>query len=91
MPFRQAHEVSGRAVKAADEAGVQLWEVDLPAVDPALTPRAVEALSVDAALAAIALEYPRNRDSGLGLLESLRHAGAEGILDADGQRRTRSQ
>ena len=42
MPFRQAHEVSGRAVKAADEAGVQLWEVDLPAVDPALTPRAVE-------------------------------------------------
>ena len=52
MPFRQAHEVSGRAVKAADEAGVQLWEVDLPAVDPALTPRAVEALSVDAALAA---------------------------------------
>ena len=34
--------VSGRAVKAADEAGVQLWEVDLPAVDPALTPRAVE-------------------------------------------------
>ena len=25
-------------MKAADEAGVQLWEVDLPAVDPALTP-----------------------------------------------------
>ena len=49
MPFRQAHEVSGRAVKAADAEGVALWEVDLAAVDPALAD-AREALSVDAAL-----------------------------------------
>jgi argininosuccinate lyase len=52
MPFRQAHEVSGRAVRAADEAGVQLWEIDLTSVDPALGPGAYEALSVAAALAA---------------------------------------
>ncbi|HQR81122.1 MAG TPA: argininosuccinate lyase [Actinomycetota bacterium] len=52
MPFRQAHEVSGRAVKAADEAGVSLWELDLASVDPALSDEAREALSVDAALAA---------------------------------------
>jgi argininosuccinate lyase len=52
MPFRQAHEVSGRAVEAADEAGVALWEVDLSAVDAALGPDALDALSVDAALAA---------------------------------------
>ncbi len=51
MPFRQAHEVSGRAVKAADAQGVALWEVDLAAVDPALA-GAQEALSVDAALLA---------------------------------------
>ncbi len=52
MPFRQAHEVSGRAVRAADEAGVALWELDLAAVDPALTAQALDALSVPAALAA---------------------------------------
>ena len=52
MPFRQAHEVSGRAVKTADEAGVALWELDLPSVDPALTAQALDALSVPAALAA---------------------------------------
>ena len=51
MPFRQAHEVAGRAVKAADEAGVALWDLDLAAVDPALA-GGHEALSVDAALAA---------------------------------------
>nr|MCU0299908.1 argininosuccinate lyase [Candidatus Nanopelagicales bacterium] len=52
MPFRQAHEVSGRAVKAADTAGVALWELDLASVDPALTADALDALSVPAALAA---------------------------------------
>jgi argininosuccinate lyase len=52
MPFRQAHEVSGRAVKAADAAGVPLWELDLASVDSALSEDALEALSVPAALAA---------------------------------------
>jgi argininosuccinate lyase len=51
MPFRQAHEVAGRAVKAADQAGVPLWELDLVGVDPVLAGGG-EALSVDAALAA---------------------------------------
>ncbi|HRY09299.1 MAG TPA: argininosuccinate lyase [Candidatus Nanopelagicales bacterium] len=51
MPFRQAHEVAGRAVKAADEAGLALWELDLADVDPVLD-GAHEALSVDAALMA---------------------------------------
>ena len=52
MPFRQAHEVSGRAVAAADAAGLPLWEIDRAAVDPALDATAREALSVPAALAA---------------------------------------
>jgi argininosuccinate lyase len=39
-------------VRAADEAGVQLWEIDLTSVDPALGRGAYEALSVMAALAA---------------------------------------
>ncbi len=52
MPFRNAHEVSGRAVRAADEAGVQLWELDLASIDPALNEQALQALSVGAALAA---------------------------------------
>ncbi len=52
MPFRQAHEVSGAAVRAADEAGLQLWELDLAGVDPALSADAVQALTVQAALAA---------------------------------------
>jgi argininosuccinate lyase len=52
MPFRQAHEVAGRAVRAADDAGVALWELDLSSVDPALHAGALEALTVEAALAA---------------------------------------
>jgi len=55
MPFRQAHEVAGRAVKAADEAGLALWELDLADVDPVLD-GAHEALSVDAAL--VARDHP---------------------------------
>jgi argininosuccinate lyase len=52
MPFRQAHEVSGRCVKAADEAGVPLWEVDLASVDSSLSQKALSSLTVPAALAA---------------------------------------
>ncbi len=52
MPFREAHEVAGRAVKSADAAGVQLWELDFSAVHPALSDGARAALSVQAALAA---------------------------------------
>lgn len=29
VPFRTAHERSGRAVRAAEDAGVELWELDL--------------------------------------------------------------
>jgi len=52
MPFREAHEVSGRCVKVADESGVPLWELDLAAIDPALSDEALSALTVEAALAA---------------------------------------
>ena len=52
VPFRSAHEVSGAAVRAADDAGVQLWELDLAAVDPSLSDEALESLTVAAALAA---------------------------------------
>ena len=52
MPFRQAHELSGRCVRIADEAGIPLWELDLAAIDPALSDEARDALTVEAALAA---------------------------------------
>ena len=29
VPFREAHHITGRAVRLADEAGVKLWELDL--------------------------------------------------------------
>ncbi|MEZ5186909.1 MAG: argininosuccinate lyase [Candidatus Nanopelagicales bacterium] len=52
MPFREAHELSGRCVRAADDAGVPLWELDLGAIDPALSDEALSALTVEAALGA---------------------------------------
>ena len=55
MPFRQAHEVAGACVRAAEVRGVELWELtddELAAVSPALQPQVRERLSAEAAVAA---------------------------------------
>jgi argininosuccinate lyase len=55
MPFRQAHEVSGACVRAAEVRGVELWDLgdeELAGIDPALTAEVRERLSARAAVEA---------------------------------------
>ena len=55
MPFRSAHEVVGRLVKAAEARGVSLRALsvdELRAADPSLTPSVLEALDPARAVAA---------------------------------------
>jgi len=53
VPFREAHHVTGRAVKLAEERGVRLWELPLEAlreVEPRIDERIFDVLSVDASV-----------------------------------------
>jgi argininosuccinate lyase len=53
VPFREAHHITGRAVRAADEKGVKLWELDLAdlqAVDARIDSRIFDVLTVDASV-----------------------------------------
>ena len=54
VPFRDAHEVSGACVAAAEARGVELWDLtdeELAAASPLLTPEVREVLSTQGALA----------------------------------------
>jgi len=54
IPFRDAHHITGRTVKMAEERGVQLWELPLEAlqeVEPSIDARVYSVLSVDASVA----------------------------------------
>ena len=54
MPFREAHHVTGRLVKLAEQRGVGLAELplaDLQAIEPGITEQARSMLSVDASVA----------------------------------------
>ena len=54
VPFRQAHDITGRAVRAAEAAGVTLdglSDADLAAVDARITPAVRSVLSVEASVA----------------------------------------
>jgi argininosuccinate lyase len=54
VPFREAHHITGRAVKAAEEAGVGLAELPvetLQAIDRRIDARVFEVLSVEASVA----------------------------------------
>jgi argininosuccinate lyase len=54
VPFREAHHITGRAVKLAEERGIQLWELpldDLQAIDPRIDERLFQFLSVEASVA----------------------------------------
>jgi argininosuccinate lyase len=55
MPFREAHEVSGACVRAAEVRGVELWDLtddELLGISGALTPEVRDHLSAHAAVAA---------------------------------------
>jgi argininosuccinate lyase len=54
VPFREAHHITGRAVKLAEERGCGLAELPLDAlqaIDPRIDERAFDVLSVDASVA----------------------------------------
>jgi argininosuccinate lyase len=54
VPFREAHHITGRAVKAAEERGCGLADLsidDLQAIDPRIDQRVFDVLSVDASVA----------------------------------------
>ncbi|MGV9748150.1 argininosuccinate lyase [Rhodococcus zopfii] len=54
VPFRVAHEAAGACVKVAESRGVgleDLTDVELAAVDPALTPQVREVLTVEGSIA----------------------------------------
>ncbi len=54
VPFREAHHITGRAVKAAEEAGVALADLPLEAlkaIDPRIDARVYAVLTVDASVA----------------------------------------
>jgi argininosuccinate lyase len=54
LPFREAHHVTGRAVKRAEELGIGLDALslgDLTAIDARIDARVYDVLSVDASVA----------------------------------------
>jgi argininosuccinate lyase len=54
VPFRQAHDITGRAVKAAETRGVTLdglSDAELAAIDARITPAVRDVLSVEASVA----------------------------------------
>jgi argininosuccinate lyase len=54
IPFREAHHITGRAVKLAEERGIALDAIpldDLKAIDPRIDDRVYGVLSVDASVA----------------------------------------
>ncbi|MBI1352462.1 MAG: argininosuccinate lyase [Actinomycetales bacterium] len=53
VPFREAHEVAGASVRAAEARGVELWDLtdqELAAISPRLTPDVREVLTVRGSL-----------------------------------------
>jgi argininosuccinate lyase len=54
VPFREAHHITGRAVAAAEDAGVSLADLPietLKAIDPRIDERIYAVLTVDASVA----------------------------------------
>jgi argininosuccinate lyase len=53
IPFREAHHVTGRAVRLADERGAKLWDLkleDLAAIDARIDRRIFDVLGVEASV-----------------------------------------
>ena len=54
IPFREAHHITGASVKAAEEAGLQLWDLPLKIlqdIEPRITKDVYDVLSVEASVA----------------------------------------
>lgn len=54
VPFAQAHEVAGKAVRFCESRGIELQDLaedDLPAIDSRLTPDVLDVLSVEGSIA----------------------------------------
>ncbi|GAA1397386.1 argininosuccinate lyase [Luteococcus peritonei] len=55
VPFSQAHDISGKAVRYCEGRGIELFDLtaeDLPAIDENLTPEVLEVLSVEGSVSA---------------------------------------
>ena len=53
VPFREAHEIAGASVRAAEGRGIELWDLsdaELAAISPRLTPEVRSVLSVQGSL-----------------------------------------
>ena len=53
VPFREAHHITGRAVRMADERGAKLWELsldDLLSIDERIEAGVFNVLSLDASV-----------------------------------------
>jgi argininosuccinate lyase len=74
VPFREAHEVTGRLVAWCAERGVELAEADLDAISPHLTPEVREVLSVGSALAARTTRGSAGREAVVGQLVEVERA-----------------
>ncbi|MEE1622014.1 argininosuccinate lyase [Zafaria sp. Z1313] len=73
VPFRDAHELSGAAVKLAESRGVELWDLgdeDFAGISPALTPEVRSVLSTAGSLAS------RNAQGGTAPEAVARQLGA---------------
>ncbi|WP_153504717.1 argininosuccinate lyase [Cumulibacter manganitolerans] len=80
VPFREAHEVSGAAVRECDERGCELYDLsaaDLAAVDARLTPDVLDVLTVDGALASRSTHGGTAPSAVLTQIENIKSALAE--------------
>ena len=53
IPFREAHHITGRAVRLADESGAKLWDLgleDLQAIDARIDGRIFDVLGIEASV-----------------------------------------
>ena len=81
IPFREAHHITGRAVAAADEAGVQLADLPidtLKAIDARIDDRIYAVLTVDASVAS-------RKSHGGTAPDQVRARIAEARMNAKGQ------
>lgn len=88
VPFRSAHEIAGACVQAAEERGVQLWDLDdatLLEISPELDPSVREVLSVRGALAGRMTVGGTAPESVRAQIAVLNHAIATNRRWADGE------
>jgi len=76
VPFAQAHEIAGKAVRFCEGRGIELADLtaaDLPAIDGRLAPGVLEVLSVEGSIAA---RDGRGGTAGVRVVEQVREVDA---------------